>query len=324
MLRRVLLSVVVVLLVALAAGAVFVAARQNLRFEAPYPEIAASTDSAVVARGEYLMSAVTDCASCHGDPAQKDAIVAGEHVPLVGGHTWDIPPGRFRARNITPDSATGIGAIPDRALARALRYGVGHDGRALLPFMELQGLSDEDLTAIVSYLRRQEPVRHEVPDHEFSLLGKVVRATLLSQPTGPASPPPAVSPRGATVENGRYLAESVSLCWACHTERDMVSGRLVGPRYGGAPEFHDANNPARVWAPPNLTKDPQTGVLGRMSEDEFVARFRAGRLLEGSPMPWPHYARMSEDDLRAIYRYLESLPPVTRDVGPPVREVAAK
>ena len=70
-------------------------------------------------------------------------------------HVEDIPPGEFHARNITPDTETGIGQFSDGAIARALRHGVGHDGRALLPFMELQGLSDEDLVAVVSYLRSQ-------------------------------------------------------------------------------------------------------------------------------------------------------------------------
>ena len=58
-----------------------------------------------------------------------------------------------------------------------------------------------------------------------------------------------------------------------------------------------------------------------MSEDEFVARFRAGRAIPGSPMPWQGYARMAEDDLRAIYRYLMTVPPARNDVGPPVVEV---
>ncbi len=318
MLRRILLAVAGTLVLAVAAAAAYVASRQNLRFDAPYPEIAASTDSAVVARGEYLLSAVANCASCHGATGQHDSLVAGAHVALSGGGVFDIPPGKFYMPNITPDSATGIGAISDAAIARALRHGVGHDGRALLPFMEMQGLSDEDLTAVISYLRRQEPVANLVPAHEYTLLGKVVRATVLANPVGPNETPPQVSPRGATVENGRYLAESVSLCWACHTQRDMASGKLVGPRYGGAIGFEEAAG--QSWSPPNLTKDPGTGVLGRLGEDQFVARFRSGRVLPGSPMPWEHFSRMDEDDLRAIYRFLATLPAVVRDVGPAARD----
>ena len=106
-------------------------------------------------------------------------------------------------------------------------------------------------------------------------------------------------------------------CWACHTQRNEATGALTGPRFGGAIGFHDGG---RSWSPPNITRDPGTGVLARFDEDAFVARFRAGRLLPGSPMPWQAFSRMSEEDLRAIYLYLKSVPPVTRDVGPPVTD----
>lgn len=132
--------------------------------------------------------------------------------------------------------------------------------------------------------------------------------------------PPGASPRGATVENGRYLAESVSLCWACHTQRDPASGALVGPRFGGATGFVEPSDPGKVWAPPNITSEPTTGRLATMTEDEFVTRFPSGRLLPHSPMPWQGYQRMAEDDLRAIYRYLRTVPPAVNDVGPPVTE----
>jgi len=317
--RKILLGLVVVVLLAVAAGALYVASRQNLKFDAPFPEIAASADSAVIARGHYVVRNVANCAQCHGDTTRHADALAGADVPLSGGYTWEIPPGKIYARNITPDAETGIGGFSDGAIARALRHGVGSDGRALLPFMEMQGLSDEDLVAVVSYLRAQPAVHNLVPAHQYSLLGKVVKATILANPVGPESTPPKTSPSGATVESGRYLVESVGLCWACHTERDMKTGALVGPRFGGAREYLEPSDPGHVWAPPNITSDPTTGRLGQMSEDEFVDRFRAGRLLPGTPMPWQGLQRMSEDDLRAMYRYLRTVPAVTRDVGPPVR-----
>jgi mono/diheme cytochrome c family protein len=187
--------------------------------------------------------------------------------------------------------------------------------------MEMQGLSDDDLQAVVSYLRSQPPVRNPVPPHHYTLLGKVVKATVLAKPVGPASPPPARAPRGASVETGRYLVESVSLCWACHTERSRMTGALTGPRFGGTTGFTETDDPEHSWSPPNITADPTTGRLGKMTEDQFVARFRQGRLLPGSPMPWQAFARMADDDLRAIYRYLKSVPAVTRDVGPPMVNV---
>lgn len=322
MMRRALLIVGVVLLVVVAGGAVFVAARQNLRFDATqYPKVAASSDSSIVERGRYIVRVAAPCAACHGDPAQRKAYAGGADVPLSGGFVFDIPPGQFYTRNLTPDTETGLGNVPDSAIARALRYGVGHDGRALLPFMEMQGLSDDDLQAVVSYLRTQPPVRNPVPPHHFNALGKVVKATALAKPVGPSAPPPVRSPRGASEETGRYLVESVSLCWACHTARSQMTGALTGPRFGGTTGFTEADDPSHTWSPPNITSDPETGRLGKLTEDQFVARFRQGRILPGSPMPWQAFGRLAEEDLRSIYRYLKSVPAVKRDVGPAVVNV---
>ena len=319
MLRKILISGASVLGVLIVVGAVFVSARQNLRFDdTPYPDVAASTDSAVVERGRYIVRVAAPCAGCHGDPSQRAAYARGADVPLVGGVLFDIPPGQFYTRNLTSDAETGLGNVPDKAIARALRFGVGHDGRALLPFMEMQGLADDDLRAVVSYLRTQPAVRNPVPPHHYNLLGKIVRATVVSKPVGPSSPPPAQAPRGASVETGHYLVESVALCWSCHTDRSQMTGALTGPRFGGTTGFKESDDHTRTWSPPNITSDAETGRLGKMSEDQFVARFRQGRLIPGSPMPWQAFSRMSEEDLRAIYRYLRSVPAVKRDVGPPV------
>jgi mono/diheme cytochrome c family protein len=324
MIRKVLRGLGAILLVVLLAGAVFVGTRQHLTFDGPYPAVTASRDSAVIERGHYIVRALAPCASCHGDPGQRAALAQGAEVPLSGGYMFDIPPGKVYTRNLTPDPETGLGNVEDKAIARALRYGVGHDGRALLPFMEMQGLSDDDLVAVVSYLRSQAPVKNPVPPHSFNLLGKVVKATALAKPVGPSSPPPAQAPHGASVETGRYLAESVSLCWACHTERSQMTGALTGPRFGGATGFLEPDDPGHSWSPPNITSDPETGRLGKLSEDQFVERFRQGRILPGSPMPWQAFSRMADEDLRAIYRYLMTVPPVKRDVGPPMVNIAKR
>ena len=120
------------------------------------------------------------------------------------------------------------------------------------------------------------------------------------------------------VENGRYLAESVANCWACHTQRDMRTGALTGPRYAGATGFQDDFDPKRSWSPPNITAGEKTGRLARFSEDQFVARFRAGQAIPGSPMPWQAFQQLTDDDVRSIYRFLKTLLPVERDVGPAV------
>jgi mono/diheme cytochrome c family protein len=318
MVRKLLLGLVLVVAVLFAGLSLYIASRQHLTFNPPYPEIAASADTAIVARGHYLVRNLVNCWQCHGDPSQAAQAAEGADIPLSGGTRFNIPPGIFYARNITPDSASGIGAFSDGALARALRLGVGHDGRALLTFMEFQNLSDQDLQSVISYLRSQPPVHHLVPPHQFNLLGMIVKATVLANPVGPRSTPPHETPHGATVENGRYLVESVIMCGSCHTQRDMKTGAFIGPRFGGSHGFGEPDVAGNFWSPPNITSDPETGRLGHMSEDEFVTRFRAGRLLPHSPMPWQGFRNLAEDDLRAIYKYLKTVPPVHNDVGPPI------
>ena len=320
-LKRALIVTLSLALVIVVVGGAYVGTHQHLTFDAPYPDVVASKDSAIVERGHYIVRSVAPCASCHGDPAQSAANAQGTEVALVGGFEFAIPPGNFYTRNLTPDSATGLGAVSDKAIARALRYGVGHDGRALLPFMEMQGLADDDLEAVVSYLRTQPAVNHRVPDHQYTVLGKVLKATVLAKPVGPSGTPLAKSPRGTSVETGRYLVESVALCWACHTERSQMTGALTGPKFGGTTGFTETTDPDHSWSPPNITSDPETGRLGKMTEDQFVARFRQGRILPGSPMPWQAFSKMNEEDLRAIYQYLKSVPAVKRDNGPPMVSV---
>ncbi|MEP6781712.1 MAG: cytochrome C [Gemmatimonadaceae bacterium] len=316
MLRKLLLTFGALLLVIVVGGGIYVASRQNLKFDPPYPHVVASTDSAIVERGRYIVRTVAPRASCHGDPKQRAAYDKGEDTPLVGAYDFAIPPGKFYTRNLTADKETGLGNVSDSAIARALRQGVGHDGRALLPFMELQELSDDDLQAVVSYLRTQPAVSNQVSPHDFNLLGKVVKATALSHPVGPASTPFVKSPRGASVEAGRYLVEDVALCSSCRTERNQMTGAFTGPRFGGTKNFLEESDPTHSWAPPNITSDKETGRLVIITEDQFVARFHQGRVLPGSPMPWTAYSHLQEDDLRAIYMYLKSVPSVRRDNGP--------
>jgi hypothetical protein len=91
---------------------------------------------------------------------------------------------------------------------------------------------------------------------------------------------------------------------------------MVGPHLGGA-TMSDNFNPKRTWAPPNLTSDPKTGRLAALTEDDFVARMHAGRLFAGSPMPWQQFRNIHEEDLRAIYRYLKTVPAVEHATGAP-------
>ncbi len=77
---------------------------------------------------------------------------------------------------------------------------------------------------------------------------------------------------------------------------------------------------SRVAVPPNLTPDPKTSPIGLWDEEVFVARFRAGELIPGTPMPWGAYSKMTDDDVRSVYRYLRSLPAVEHEAGPGIQQ----
>lgn len=283
---------------------VVVSLRWNRRFDAPYPRIAASTDSNVIARGRYLAYGPAHCSDCHTPPAEYASLKLGTQPPLSGGATFPIPLGAISVPNITPDKETGIGLLSDSAVARMLRYGVRPDGRSAIPFMEYHELSDADLAALISFLRSQPPVHNLVPDHTLNLLGKAVMAFVI-KPIGPSAPPPAESPAQVpTIGRGAYLVNAVANCAGCHTKRSMVTGAYTGPRLAGGSEMEGGGTPPIKLTPPDITA---AGRTGQWTEEEFLARFHAGERIPGSPMPWQAFRRIKDDDLRAIYRYLKTV-----------------
>ncbi|MCW5900794.1 MAG: cytochrome c [Flavobacteriales bacterium] len=307
---------ILLLLALLVAGFwLFVELTWNKHYDAPYPDIQASTDPDVIARGRYLAYGPAHCAACHMPMDRLMAVEEGAMDPLSGGWELTIPPGTFRAPNITPH-ATGIADRTDGELARALRYSVGHDGRGLLPFMPFQGLSDEDLTAVISFLRSQPPVDHALPAHEYTFLGKMVKALGLIPPDQPKEPPPARVQRDSTAAYGRYLANFVADCVGCHTDRDMNTGAYIGTPFAGG-FYMEPDTFSQGWSfvTPNLTPDPETGHIAAWDEATFIKRFKTGRLQPGSHMPWGFVSRMDTLELKAIYRYLRSLPPTNKHIA---------
>ena len=284
------------------------------RFDVPTPQVRASHDPAVIERGRYLVYGPAACAYCHRPKSDWPALERGEALPLSGAHTFPLPFGTIYSSNLTADAETGIGAATDGELARVLRYNVRRDGHAAVPLMEFPNLSDEDLVAAISFLRTLPAVRLDVPPHDLTMTGRLVVGVLLT-PEGPTRPPRASSPIGATVERGEYLANDVAACVSCHTDRGP-RGDLVGPRFAGGQRMEFAGDTSRVLVTPNLTPDPQTGRVATWSEDRFISRFRLGTQIRETIMPWGAYRRMTDDDLRAVYRYLRTLPPVSRDTGP--------
>lgn len=302
----------IVLLILIAGLYIVIISNQDKKFDAPYPNVIAVKDSATIARGKNLVYGAAHCANCHSPKGMGERVNSGEEVPLSGGQEFDIPIGSLYAGNLTPDE-TGIGKISDAAIARALRYGVGTTGTALFDFMPFHNTSDEDLTAIISYLRSQPAVRNEVPKHDFNLLGQMVRAFLL-KPAGPEGPVPASVKRDTSAAYGKYLANSVANCRGCHTNRDLMTGAFTGEDYAGGLKF-ELKTDSGVYSltTPNLTSD-RTGRIINWTKEQFIGRFRIGGRIPQSHMPWGPFSRMSDEELTAIYNYLQTVKPVRNTV----------
>jgi mono/diheme cytochrome c family protein len=296
-----------------------VAARQHRTFQAPYPAIHASADPAVIARGRYLAFGAAHCADCHGDPNARATLESGAEIALSGGMEFRLPVGKFRVPNITPDARTGIGRYRDEELARILRHGVHADNRGVLPFMPFADLSDADLTAIISFLRAQPAVEHAVAPHAPNVLGRIMLAFVI-EPRGPTQPVRASVEPAPTAEYGRYLVHNVGNCVNCHTKVDMRTGALAGPLLGGGAVHEALDDPSKKFVAPNLTPDPRWGWIASWPEEVFVARIHMGRQRDKSPMPWHAFKRMSDDDLRAVFRYLRTVPPVAGGPDPGVQD----
>jgi len=310
--RKVLRWTGIILLLMVAGLYITIEARQNLTFDAPYPNITASTDSAVIARGKGLVFGPAHCANCHVPEEKQAALLRGETVPLSGGMRFSLPIGTLYTKNLTPDK-TGIGRMTDAAIARVLRYGVNARGNALIDIMPFHNTSDEDLTAIISYLRSQPPVANRVPAHDFNLLGKAVRAFLI-KPVGPSGPVLASIKRDTTAEYGKYLANSVANCRGCHTNRDLMTGAFTGPEFAGGLKF-DTKTDSGTYSltTPNLTPH-STGRISGWTQNQFIARFRMGTLIKETHMPWGPFGRMSDEELKAIYKFLQTVKPVNKVV----------
>jgi mono/diheme cytochrome c family protein len=303
---------------AVIALAAYVFLTWDRTWDAPLPDLHASADPAAIARGEYLVFGPAHCVECHteSNEAYERYAQTGERPPLMGGVKFPAPPlGAIYSKNITPDRETGIGRYSDPQIARMLRYAVRPDGKASIrPLMPFGDLSDEDVVGILSYLRAQPPVRHDVPDADWTLIGKVIKSLVVvfkprtevkAMKTAPAQQP--------TRERGEYLARGVADCTGCHSPLNQLTFALDGPEFsGGVPmEPRDiAGVDKSVWfAPPNLT--PLKGsALNRFPDREtFVARFqRGGRKYAGSPMPWECFGKMTAEDAGALYEFLHSMP----------------
>jgi len=305
----ILLLVVVVGL--LAAGTVL----YNKTYEAPYPNIHASTDSAVIARGKHLVFATGHCPECHYAPGDSLKVINGDEALLAGGgFPFEWPGGKFYSVNISSDKETGIGNWKDEEIARAFRHQISPNGKVLMPLMPFQEMADEDIAAIISYLRTVPPVKFKVPENELNLFGKFVMAFLLRPEEAKETPPQKMTP-DTTVEYGKYLVWNVSGCRGCHTKRDLHNGKYVGEDLAGGSTEPVPGDPTRLLYAANLTPDPETGVLYNWTFEQFKNRFKQGRLIPETIMPWGQFKHLDDTELLAIWKYLKTVKPVKNEIN---------
>ena len=299
--------------IVIAGVVIFIFIHAEQTYDAPYPEIVASQDPAVIARGKHLFYVTAHCGGCHAPRDQIERLEAGEEVLPSGGEDFDLPIGMIYAPNITSDVETGIGAYTDQEIARAMRFGIKRNGQAMLDFMPFYDLNDDDLTAIISFLRTLPSIRNPRPKNEWNFLGKALMAFKVIKPMGDAIVPAPLE-IAPTVEYGHYLAESVTNCRGCHTKRSLRTGKLTGAEYAGQMAFgitiDGVLDNSRHLITPNLTPDPETGRMTTWTQDTFSQRFRAGRIIPESIMPWGSFSNMTELELTALYKFFQTLPPV--------------
>lgn len=270
------------LLIVIAIAVVYLVTSTAIRRTYDFPDSAvrAASDSASLAWGRHLLEAIGKCQDCHeGD---------------LGGKTIVDQPafGRLAATNLTGGRG-GIGDYSDADLERAIRHGVGRDGRPLvfMPSEAYAPMSDEDLAAMLGYLRTFPAVDRQHPEPRVGPMARVLyllgNFPLLPVEIIRHDARPVARTPGVTVEYGEYLA-TLGGCRSCH-----------GMQLAG-----DANPDA-----PDIT----VGRLAGWTEEDFFRSLREGRRPDGTvidpgKMPWVRSGLMTDDEIRAVWSYMRSLP----------------
>lgn len=253
---------------------------------------------ALVERGEYLVQGPMGCGNCH-TPMGPEGPMAG--MDLAGTLIVDEGGMKAYSANITPGGR--VAGWSDAELAKAIREGIRPDGTVIgppMPFMFYKHISDNDLAAIVAYIRTVPAVDNTVP------------ASVYPFPLPPAYGPPVEAvadiPPGQTVEYGQYIV-SITHCLECHTPF-APDGTLIEAELGrGGFEFH---GPWGTSVAANLTSSPDG--LANYTDAEVATMITQGVRPDGSrmlpPMPYPYLARMTPEDLSAAILYIRTLPPL--------------
>jgi len=250
-------------------------------------------------RGTYLVNSVVACGNCH---TQQTPNGPAEGMELAGGLLIDFPEFTVHTPNITPDPETGIGKWTDQQIIAAIREGRRPNGKIIGPPMPIElyrNISDDDVRAIVAYLRSVKPVRNAVAVSEY-------RIPLPPSYGPPVSAVPAVS-RENKVAYGAYLAGPLGHCIECHSPAGPTGAADMENQLGaGGRELY---GPWGTSVSANITP---TG-LGNLTDDQIKTIITTGVRPDGShlmpPMGIYYYKNMSPQDLDAIVAYLRSLPP---------------
>lgn len=269
-------------------------ARLKKVYAIPEESVNLPGDEISLAEGKRIFQ-YRGCEACHGE--QLQGLVYLDN-PAIG-------------QVITPNLTSGPGGIgaqrTDADLVRSIRHGIRPDGTPLLfmPSTEFYYLSDSDLGRVIAYIRSASPVDNQMPPSRLSATGRIVmnvtrEITFLPAELIPHDTPRPVAPEpGITPEYGEYLSLS---CKVCHGQ--TLSG---GEIPGFPPEWPSA---------PNLTP-AKSSRLPAWGEGGFIEIIRTGqkhgRTINPDYMPWKSYRHMTDDELRAVYAYLQSLPP--KDFG---------
>jgi mono/diheme cytochrome c family protein len=280
--------------------------------EPVYPRVRPLTDRtfqpspARIERGQYLTEHLLQCFVCH---SERDWDAPG--APPVAGRKGagvvmsEHGERRIVAPNITPDVATGAGGWTDDMLARAIREGIGHDGRALywgMWYQSFAGLSDEDLAAVVVYLRTLPPVRNVLPSTVLPDEERIANARSPRPITEPVLGPLA----GDTKALGRYLL-GVADCAGCHTAWEAPRNPGL---YGGG---NDVGRGSHSAFSANLTRH-ESGVA--YPRETFISVMHTGKGGSLHPiMPWIVFSGLTDADLGAMYDALGDVYPVAHYIG---------
>ncbi len=290
-------------------------ARLRRVYEIPDEVISIPKDAKSIGRGRHIFQ-FRGCEACHSSggyidlsdldqPLDSHLNLPVQDVPHMEGNVYldDPAVGRVVASNLT-SGAGGIGGnYTDQDWVRAIRHGIRADRTPLLfmPATEFYFLSDEDLGAVIAYIKSAPAVDNELPPSTLSWTGRVAMTlvptiTFIPAELIPHNAPRPIAPEvGITPEYGEYLTHS---CKVCHGPT-MSGGRIPG--------FPSSWPPA-----PNLTFGPGS-ALPTWTEEGFRTTLRTGVTPEGITlragyMPWKSYKFMNDQELKAVWVYLRSLP----------------